>query len=167
MLPVSLMFNKKNKNNFGFGIIEIIIGSAIISLSFLGLMAVANISLKVLEENSHNLKAAFLLEEGIEAVKILRDTDWSQNIATLSTGTNYYFEFNGTTWQATTNNTYIDGLFERRFVVENVYRDSNDDIAASGTVDPNTKKITVYVSWPEKGATKTKYISTYISNLFE
>lgn len=161
------MSNKRNKNIFGFSIIEIIIGAAIISLAFLGLMSVANISLKILEENSHNLKANFLLEEGIEAIKILRDSGWNQNIATLNTGTNYYFEFNGSTWQTTTNNVYIDGLFERKIIIENVYRDSNDDISSSGTLDPNSKKVIVYVSWIARGAITTKHISTYITNLFE
>lgn len=162
------MSNKMRKFNFknGFGLIEVIVGVAIISVSFLGLMSVAHLSFKILERSSHNLKAGFLLEEGAEAVKIIRDSGWS-NINSLSNGVNYYLNFNGTTWLTTATPVYVDNIFERKFVLSNVYRDINDDIATSGTIDTGTKKITISVSWKEGGSTVTQSFSTYITNLFE
>ena len=150
----------------GFGIIEIVIATSIISIAFLAMMSTSNVSLKFSGKSALRLKADFLLEEGVEVVKIIRDNGWQANIASLTMGTNYFLEFNGTTWLASANNFLIDDVFERKFIVDNVYRDINDDIFSSGVLDPNTKKITAYVSWPEDGSTVTKSISFYISDIF-
>lgn len=150
----------------GFGLIEIVVGTSIISVAFLGLMSVANLSLKVLQKSSNNIKAGFLMEEGVEAIKIIRDDGWN-NISSLSSGVNYYFDFNGTSWTATTTSSYIDDIFERKFILNNVERDANDDIVVSGANDPNTKKITIYVSWKENNGITTQSFSTYITNLFD
>jgi len=50
-------------------------------------------------------------------------------------------------------------------VVEDVGRDGNDDIVASGgTPDPNTKKVTATVSWTESTQSKQVVLTTYITN---
>lgn len=150
----------------GFGVIEIITAVTVISVAFLVMMSVANISLKFSEKSVVRLKADFLLEESVEAIKIIRDNDWQTNIASLTAGTDYFLEFDGTTWLASSNNILIDGIFERKFVINDVYRDANDDISSSGVLDLNTKKITVYVSWSENGSIVARSISFYISNIF-
>ncbi len=150
----------------GFGIIEIVIATTIISIAFLIMMSTASMSLKFSEKSVVRLKADFLLEEGVEAVKIIRDNDWTTNIASLSVGTDYFLEFNGAIWVVSVNNILIDGVFERKFTIDDVYRDANDDISSSGILDSNTKKITVYVSWSEDGSTVTRSISFYILNIF-
>ncbi|MBU3925875.1 prepilin-type N-terminal cleavage/methylation domain-containing protein [Patescibacteria group bacterium] len=150
----------------GFGLIEIVVSTSIISVAFLGLMSVANLSLKVLQKSSNNIKAGFLMEEGVEAIKIIRDDGWN-NISSLSNGVNYYFDFDGISWTATTTSSYIDDIFERKFILNNVERDANDDIVVSGANDPNTKKITIYVSWKENNGITTQSFSTYITNLFD
>lgn len=157
---------KKFNIKKGFGLIEIIVAAAIISVSFLSLMSVANISYRVLQKSSHNLRVGFLLEEGVEAVKIMRDSGWD-NISFLNNGADYYLYFNGSTWIATTSLIYTDDIFERKFVLSEVLRDANDDISSSGVVDPDTKKVTISVFWEEKGNISVQSFSTYISNLFE
>lgn len=157
----------KQKSKLGFGALEIVIGSAIISSVFLGLFTVASSALRSLNMNQSETKAVFLIEEGVEAVKILRDNSWT-NISNLTAGTNYYYNFNGTTWESTLTNTFVDSKFERKFVLADVYRDANDDIVTSGgALDTGTTKLTVTVSWPSRGTTVTKSVSTYITNLFE
>src|SRR3990167_772789 len=146
----------------GFGMLEIIIGVAIISASLFSLIAVAQISLRFVGESTQNAKSGFLLEEGVEAIKFLRDSGWDVNIVPLVVNVSHYLNFNGTNWESTSVNNYIDGVFERSFVIEDVYRDSNDDIAASGTLDAGTKKVSVLVSWNTRSGTTTKNISTYI-----
>lgn len=154
-------FNIKN----GFGLIEVVVGAAIISVAFLGLMSVANLSFKILQKSSNNIKAGFLLEEGVEAVKIIRDSGWN-NISSLSNGVNYYLNYNGATWAVSATPVYV-GNFERKFVLSEVLRDANDDIGSSGVVDPDTKKVTISVSWQGGGSVVTQTFSTYITNLFE
>lgn len=153
--------------NRGFGLLEIIAGIAVISVSIFGLAAVMNISLKISEEALKNTKASFLLSEGWEAVKTMRDVSFQNKISPLAVESDNFLDFDGAVWKATSSNIYIDGVFERKFVLENVLRDVNDDIVSSGgALDTNTKKITVSVSWKGRTDTTTKQIEGYITNLF-
>ncbi len=156
-----------HKNN-GFGIIEIIIGSALISISLFSLAAVSGAAFKVAENTTRKIQASFLLEEGMEAIRFLRDESWSLNIAPLNAATPYYLNFSAGKWQIISSPTpNIDGIFERTFIISNVYRNIDDDIVSSGGIlDAGTKKITFSVSWSLRGATTTKNLSAYITNLF-
>jgi len=149
----------------GFSLLEVIVGTAIISVSLISLTAALHSAMTVMDEGTKSIQAAFLLDEGAEAIRTMRDTSWNTNIASLNSGSSYYLEFDGLSWQATTSNIYIDGVFERSFVLEDVYRDANDDIAGGGLLDLNTKKVSVFVSWRAKAATTTKSVFTYITNL--
>lgn len=150
----------------GFGLLEIVIGLAVITIFLFGVLAVTRLSSRLSQENTNNIKGAFFLEEGTEAVKILRDAGWQQNIVSLTVARDYYFSFDNGQWRTTSSDIFIDSIFERKFRLDNVYRDSQSRIADSGTLDPNTKKISLSVSWRSRGATTTKTISTYLTNLF-
>ncbi len=157
----------KNKQK-GFSLLEVVIGLGILSFIIFGLFSVSELSLRIIHENTKNIQAAFLLEEGIEAIRVLRDSGWQLNIQPLNSSTDYYLEFSGAIWKSTTTNLYIDNIFERKFVFSDVYRNTDDDISDSGTLDSNAKKVTVYVSWLLPGTgTTTKSISTYLINLFK
>lgn len=152
----------------GFTLLEILVATSIIATSLLGLVSVVGISFAVADEATQKIQASFLLEEGMEITRIMRDSGWTANIEILSEDTDYYFEFSDGEWRATSTNKFIDNLFERKFVIEGVYRDANDDITTSGGVsDAYTKKITVSVSWPGRRGTTTESISTYITNMFD
>ena len=113
-------------------------------------------------------QAGFLLEEGSEGLRMTRDSNWS-NISTISTGAAYYLYFSTSTpnsWKATTTKSLIGGVFDRTFSVNDVYRDGDDRISPSGTLDPNTKKIDMTVSWWNGKATSTKAVIFYLTNLF-
>lgn len=147
---------------------EVAVAAAIISVALFALIGALQKTLAVADLSVKNIQAAFLLEEGMEALRSLRDGGWSAKIAPLSTSTSYYFYFNAAGWQATTTNIYVDGVFERSFSLADVFRDANDNIAVSGAADPDTRKIMVSVSWKTKtGATTTRGASTYLTNLFE
>jgi len=150
----------------GLGLLEAVVGVSVMSFIVFSLMLVLQMSNKIITETSKSAQASFLLEEGMEAVKIIRDTSWQNNINPLSVNTDYYFNFDGTTWKSTTTNVYIDGFFERKFKLESVYRNVGDDIAVSGTLDSGSKKTTVSVSWRDRNGTTTKSLSSYITNLF-
>jgi len=171
------MINFK-KNKLGFTIIEVLIACSIISISMFALMQTAQKGLTLSHQALKKSQASLLLEEGAEAVKSIRDNDWV-TIDGLSLNTPYYLFFNTTTksWvldnTSTTNlpgyiPTYpVDGVFVRTVTVSSVGRDTNDDILVSGgTIDNRTKLITVSVSWPISGATSSKSLSFYISDIF-
>ena len=115
-------------------------------------------------------KGAYLAEEGIEAVKIIRDTGWS-NITNLTDNTNYYLYFDTSSstnniWKATSTASLVDSIFTRIFTLNPVYRDTDGRVVQSGgTLDLHTKKITVSISWKSKIATTTKSLSTYIADI--
>lgn len=150
----------------GFGMIEMIVGAAILSVSLLSISTFFQSVLAISNVSPSTVQGDYLLEEGVEAIKLFRDTGYTNNILRLSTTTPYYFAWNGTNWATSTTNTFIDGQFERKFTLADVNRDITDDIATVGTYDPNTKLVTVSVAWSTRGSTTTRSISTYITNLF-
>ena len=152
----------------GFGLLEIVIGVAIISVSLFSLSAVAHIALKVARESVRGAQAAFLLEEGVEVMKLMRDSGWSTNISPLVADSDYYLYLDANNvWQSTTTPVVINGVFTRAVRISNVYRDADNDIAASGTLDNNIKKISIAVSWVDRNATSTKNMIGFITNLFK
>lgn len=156
---------EKSKKIKGFSLVEVVIGSAIIFLVVMGIVVTSNYFLKLALANVPKVKSSFLLEEGIEAVKFLRDKSYILNIQSLSTSTPYYLVFDGY-WKATTTPNYIDGFFERTFVLEDVYRDVDKVIVSTpGTLDPKSRFITVSVSWFNNNATTTRTMSTYITDI--
>lgn len=156
----------RHRMSGGIGLIEAVAGISLISVFIFSLMLASQLSQKIVGESVRNIQAYFLLEEGADAVKILRNSGWSSNIGNLAPGMDYYFDYNGTTWVSTTDNVYIDGIFERKFSLNNVYRDANDDIAVSGTLDDGTKRAAVSVSWQGRTGTTTKSASFYLTDLF-
>ncbi len=149
----------------GFMTVEVLIAVSVITISILAATTVAQKSVYVSRQGLHFSQANFLLEEGGEAVRILRDNSWS-NISSLAAGTTYYPVFSLGTWTlSTTPNTV--GVFTRKVVFSNVNRDNTTkDISPTGTDDPGTKLVTVTISWPEGGATITKTLSFYILDIF-
>lgn len=149
----------------GFGVVEIVIGSALISIALIGLIGAFQSSLVASREAGRKLTATFLAEEGMEVARLMRDRSWT-NISGLSTTTAYYLSFTGGTWATTTVSSQTFGTYYRTVRVTDVYRDGSDDIVASGTWDPYTKKITTDVSWIRRGATTTVSLSSYLADIF-
>lgn len=147
--------------------LELVVGVSVLSIALFSIAASVQLAMKAAQQNTDSIKANFLIEEGLEAVKTMRDRGWTNNISTLASGTNYYLRYNNAKWATTTANVLIDGIFERKFILTGVYRDVNGNIASSGAADDGTKKITVYISWRNKNSTTTEQMSAYIANLFK
>ena len=142
-----------------------LVAISIITVSILAAMAVSQKSVYISRESIHATQAGFLLEEGAEAVKVLRDNGWS-GISSLAAGTTYYPTYSSGAWTLATTGTPI-GIFTRTVVIANVNRDNTtQDIASVGTNDPGTRLATVTVSWLEGGTTVTKTLSFYIIDVF-
>lgn len=155
----------------GFGLLEIVIASAVVGVSIFALSSAAVLSSKLQSQSSDKIRANFLAEEAVEAMRFLRDKSWNTNLANLSPDINYYISFSTTTSQWSVGQTaqpHIDSIFERKISADRVYRDLNDNIVSSGGAeDPDSKKITATVSWAGKGgATSTVNLSAYLSDIF-
>lgn len=150
--------------------LEVLVGTAIISLALIGLVTAFNLYVRAGFANTPKVKAIYILEEGIEAVRFLRDNGWTSDIASLTTGTQYYLEFNGSIWQSTTIPETIDGIYQRTFRLDDAYRKISDsDIVASTSpdvkvIDPQAREVIVRVSWGDGNVIE---MTTYLTNLFE
>jgi Tfp pilus assembly protein PilV len=154
-----------HKNQKGFGLIEILIVGAVIAIGFVSIAAFLVYSSGLTFRVTRNTEAVSLAEEGMEAVRSMRDESWSANIAVLTSGTTYYPEVSGNKWTLTTIKPgLVNGLYNRTVVIGDVNRDANDDIAPSGTPDVDTKEVVVKVSWNENQVTKDVTLTTYITN---
>ncbi|MCR4306825.1 MAG: type II secretion system GspH family protein, partial [Candidatus Yonathbacteria bacterium] len=116
------MFTRKQKAQRGFGVVEIIVGASVISIALFGLVSTFQNSLRISRETGRIIEARFLTEEGLEAMRIMRDGGWS-NVGSLATSTPLYLVFSGGTWATTTTQTFINRTFLRSVVVEDVRRD--------------------------------------------
>lgn len=158
--------NYKLKISAGFSLVEVVVAVSVAILSILAAWNVYNLFIKLSFSNPSLFQASFLAEEGIEAVKFMRDGGWTANISTVPASSPRTFVFNGSSWSLASAPSLIDGKYDRRVVFEDVYRDMAGNIAAAGSLDQNTKKVTVTVSWSKDSATSTRQITTYVSNIF-
>lgn len=160
------LFSKKLQS--GFSLVEVLIACMLISLTTLALMSSAAKGIELSNRAIKQVQASLLMEEGIEAVKSIRDTSWT-SISDLNLNTPYYLSFNtgSNAWSLTETPsvnpaTPIDGVFTRTIAFKEVKRDGNDDIAPTGTVDDRTKEVEVTVSWNSD----SKSMSFYLSDIF-
>jgi hypothetical protein len=149
----------------GFNLVEAVVSVTLAASFILALSAINTFYVRIALGHEQVIRASFLAEEGLEAARYMRDESWTNKVGVLTPGVEYYLYFSGTSWQATTTVTEPAG-FERRIKFDAVSRDTNADISELGTLDPNTRLVTSSVAWSERGATTTKVISMYLTNLF-
>jgi prepilin-type N-terminal cleavage/methylation domain-containing protein len=155
------------RNKKGFSLVEVLVAVFIATLSIFIVWKVYTFFIEISFSNPSVFQASFLAEEGIEAMKLMRDDNWTANIAGLTSGVPYTLTFNGTAWALIETTVLIDSQFDRRVLVYDVYRDGTGNIAESGTLDRNTKKISVQVSWVKNSKVTSRQLTTYVSNIFE
>jgi type II secretory pathway pseudopilin PulG len=158
--------NSLNRMKKGMGLVEVLVAVFIFTIILSSLILVSNMYLSGAGDNLRLTQAAYLAEEGVEAVKTIRDNSWT-NISAMATGTKYYLATTSSAWATTTTKVYIDNFFLRYFILEDAMRDNNSrDILDTGTiVDSKTRKLTVFVSWLGKTGTTTKSLKTYITDI--
>lgn len=148
--------------NRGFGFIEAVISAGIATIIITGMLAMFQSYVRAALHLPERVQASFLAEEGLEALRSIRDKEWEDFGELSGTG---YLSFGESGWQATATPEYVEGML-RSFNVSNVSRGAGDDIVLSGGVnDPLTKKAEVTVAWQEGGATTTLSLATYFADI--
>ena len=160
-----MFFKEYLTSKKGVSVIEILIVSAIIVVGLVSLLELATFSLKLSIQNRETTQAKNFAEETLEAVRNFRDgTIWDANgLGILSLDTVYHLEKTGDTppkWDFVLGEEEVNG-FKREVVLNRVFRDADSNIAASGTEDPNTKKITATVSWKDKELEIINYLTNW------
>jgi len=156
--------NLKNIYQKGSLMVEVLIVVSIIIVLVLAALGVAQKSIYLARHSLHQVQAAFLLEEGAEATRVVRDNAWS-GISSLGVATDYYLVFSGGTWTFSATPSTV-GIFTRKVVFSSAYRDGDQNLATSGTLDAETLLVTVTVSWPEGGQNFSKTLQFYLADLF-
>ena len=156
----------KLKAEHGAGLLEFVIAVSIITVSFFAVIQVSVLALKGVAARNDRAKALVYAQDGMEAVRNIRDGGWTANIATLNFGQTYWVAVSGGQWTLTqTDPGLLEGTFARTVVVDSVSRDVSDNIAGSGTDDPETKKVTVTVAWGSPS--KTVQLVAYMTNILK
>lgn len=160
-----MFFKEYLTSKKGVSIIEILIISAIIVVGLVSLLELATFSLKLSIQNRETTQAKNLAEGTLEAVRNFRDgTTWDANgLGILSLDTIYHLgktDDSPPKWAFVLGEETVNG-FKRKVVLNRVFRDADDNIAVSGAEDPNTKKITVTVSWKDKELEIINYLTNW------
>lgn len=150
--------------------LEAVIVVSIITVAFAALLSTAAYFLRGGLRAADSVQTAFLLEEGVEAVRFLRDNGYATYITPLvATTTTLYLERTSTGWRASSSPSLVLNEYRRTIALARVYRrNSDDDIvpASSGdpkTIDTHTTRLTVTVGNTE-GSTS---LSTYVADIYE
>lgn len=163
----------RSKTNNGIGLVEVIVGTAIISVSLVSIVTAFNLYVRAGLTTTEKIQATYLAEEGLEVIRSLRDSGWTDGpFSALDAGTPYYLVFSSGAWEATTTPMTNLGTFTRTVSIEEVYRrNTDDDIVEQSspdakTLDPNTKKVTATVVWENApGSSPVSYsLATYVTN---
>lgn len=166
--PSKIYKEKMKKSSAGMSLVEVLIGAAIILTSVASLVGVFGGLTSLSLNSTPKVQAAMLLDEGVEALRLMRDSGWTAQINSLSNGTTYYFIWQNSTWKATTTVQVVDSLFTRSFVLSAVDRDTttHDIVTSGGAVDTGTRKATISVAWLGQSGTTTKSVETYLYNSY-
>jgi hypothetical protein len=125
-------------------LLEIVLVTFLFGVLGTGLVATVISSSHLSKQGTEYVAATGYVKEGIEAVRSIRDREWSEvsnGTHGLTTASSYY-AFAGS------SNT-LDTVYTRTITVEDVYRTGSltGDIAPSGVLDSNTKQVTVNIVW--------------------
>lgn len=146
-------------------LIEVLVAIAIFSIILAATVQLFLGSLEAGLLGNAEIKAAFLLQENLEAIRSVREEDWNN----LQNG-RFYPSVQDAHWSlvATDSGETVD-QFTRWLEIANVFRDAQGQIVESGgQVDPSTKKVTSQVTWEgfiPRELTTVTYLTRYLDNL--
>ncbi|MDO8498667.1 MAG: hypothetical protein Q7S44_02675 [bacterium] len=155
----------------GFTVLEVVIAAALFVL-----FAVASIGVVVQGYNANRLGAEYTVasqfaSEGLEAVKSIKNQQFSLLDSSAYTSGTGLIRNGSEVWQFEGNNTSdillhnSQNNYTRVIKMEDAQRDGSGNIVASGTPDPDTKKITSTVSWNFNSARpESVSLATYLSD---
>jgi prepilin-type N-terminal cleavage/methylation domain-containing protein len=144
----------------GFTLVEVVIAIAIFSIFSTGITYLSLDTLQADEKIEDGNLALLYAQEGLEAARQMRD----MNFLLLENG-DHGLDLTSDVWSFIPAPERVDSYYDRTVSVEDVYRDVNNDIAATGTLDPDAKLITSTIEWNHRGLfPKSVELSTYLSN---
>lgn len=154
--------------NRGFSLVEVVVGISIFAATVVVFYGTASRALIVSRIASERVQAAYLLEEGAEMLRYLRDQSWA-NISSPLVGT-YCLDLNNMAVDISAqepNCTRYAG-FERTVMLSDICRDASGDITPcpGSTPELEGRKATIVVKWgPDDSLSET--VDLYLFNLLK
>ncbi len=125
--------------------VEIIVAAAIFVTALVAFVTAFGFLDQLSNSSEDRAMAAVLLEEGAEAVLLLRDLGFDEKIAALEGAGQRSLYWNGSEYQTAAGESLIAGRYTRTVTVFPVYRDGQGGLADSGTADPDTRRVRIEV----------------------
>lgn len=149
----------------GFGLIEIVIVTAIVSGALFAFSQAGAFALKLLRHEKETLEMTLLAQEGLEAARSVRDRAWNDIASRTDAGSPsslYYPILSAGKWVLTaTSPGLISSKYTRSLIFEKVMRNGSDTIvAAGGTDDTGTRKVISRVA----AGTRTVELAAYLTD---
>lgn len=144
------MYNVRRKKNTntrtGLSLVEILVAASIFLGAVVAFTGTIQVFFDLARHSAEVTQAGILLEEGGEAVQLLRDYGWDTHIETLELGTPYYLYWDGSMYTATSSEVIIQNNFTRTITITSVERNASDVITFSGgTEDSGTRLVTIQI----------------------
>jgi len=156
----------------GQTLIEVIIAMGVLAIIFTGSWQVIHNSYMSIRRETVGIEAHYLVVEGMEGIKSMRDEDWN----VLDNDGTYHFEYN----DIDPENKYLELIsgeesingFTRRIEISSVGRNSDtgkitDTSDPLYVLDPDTKLVDVIVEWQINNITYTDSESIYLTKVTE
>ncbi len=162
--------SSKLNSHRGFALVEILVAIAAVGIVVLSIVQITQLFLRVARLSSQRVEAIFLLQEGAEGIRFLRDTSWHDHIDTMTTGTPYYLLFTSGTYSVTANEpALVNGVFQRTITLFDVFRDDTTDdiVQTDGVLSTSTKRIEINVSWKTGAVTTTENMELFLGDIFQ
>ena len=124
-------------------LIEIILVTFLFAVIGTGMLSTLITSTTASKQGTEHVVVSGYIKEAIEAVRSIRDQQWSD----VTNGT-HGLTTTGSKYALSGSSDALDGgYYTRTTTIEDVYRDGSGNIAASGTLDSKSKKVTVNITW--------------------
>lgn len=160
--------------NEGFSLIEIIVAVGLAAIFLPALGMIFSFAIGSASQGEKYSQAYRLAQEGMEAIFYLKsqnDALWNWETSPVNTVSGEYYQPTqaGDIWQLgakTTSLVVTQPPFTRKIGITQVCRNPSLIIDCSepgASVDPYTRQITVYISWPEKGQTEEVKLEAYVT----
>ncbi len=126
-------------------VLEIVIGAAIILILTTAIGGAWRSFIVLTRISNEKTQAALIVEETADGIRYLRDKSWALNITPIALDTPQYLKWQNNKYEISNDSTPVQNNFTRTVTFKSVLRNSQDDIASSGTIDTKTKKVIIDV----------------------
>lgn len=175
--------NPTNKNRqTAFTLIETLLAVTLITVVITAVTGLILSTILAGQRNANSMKAAYLAQESLEAVRFMRDSNWRQNYSwnggrelwnadfsvSDSDGLHYYLADENSNCPpcfgfSTIESDGIVTVGNQDFTREVFFKLVQDDTDATAFLN-DTLEVTSLITWQERGKNRSVEVSTYLTN---